>query len=82
MRKRQKYIISCKEAVWKRWLQKYLKALRERHDMRRKATMYKSIKPGDVVLIKGGNKNRGKWNMGIVTKLFQGSDGEIRAVEF
>ena len=81
IRKRQKYIISCKEAVWKRWSQEYLKSLREKHDMRRKSQMHKSIKLGDVVLIKGDNKNRGKWNIGIVTKLFKGKDDEIRAVE-
>ena len=61
--------------------QEYLKALRERHDMRRKTTMHKSFKRGDIVLINGENKNRGKWNMGIVTKLFQGNHVEIRAVE-
>ena len=60
---------------------KHLKALRERHDMRRKTTMHKSIEPGEVVLIKEDNKNRRKWSMGIVTKLFQGNDGEIRAAE-
>ena len=65
MRKIQKHIISYKEAVWKRWPQEYLKALRRRHDMRRKTTMHKSIKAGDLVLIKGDNKNHGKWNMSL-----------------
>ena len=37
--------------------------------------------PGDVAVIKWDNKSRGKWNMGIVTKIFQGIDDEIRAVE-
>ena len=49
--------------------------------MRRKTTMHKSIMPGDVAVIKWDNKNCGKWNMGIVTKIFQGIDDEIRAVE-
>ena len=49
--------------------------------MRRKTTMHKSFKPGDVVLIKVNNKNRGKWNMGILTKTFRGNDGEIRDLE-
>lgn len=48
--------------------------------MRRKATMHKSIKPGEV-LIKGDNKNCGKWNMRIVKKLFRGNDDRIRAAE-
>ena len=49
--------------------------------MRRKTTMHKSFKPGDVVLIKANNKNRGEWNMGILTKTFRGNDGEIRDLE-
>ena len=53
----------------------------ERHNMRRKTTIHKRIKPSDVVLIKADNKNRGKWNMGIVTKLFQENGDEIRSVE-
>ena len=49
--------------------------------MRRKTTTHKSIKPVAAALIKGDNKNHGKWNMGIVIKLFRGNDGEIRAVK-
>ena len=49
--------------------------------MRRKTTMHKSIKPGNFVLIKGDNKNHGKWNMGTVTKAFQENSDEIRAIE-
>ena len=41
----------------------------KRDDMRRKTTMCKSIKQGDVALIKGNKKNCLKWNMGIVPKL-------------
>ena len=43
MRKRKKYIISCKESIWKRWsknTQRILKAHRERHDMSRKTTTH------------------------------------------
>ena len=39
-----------------------------------------NVKLGDVVLIQDAERNRGKWNMGIVVKLFQGRDGVIRAV--
>ena len=28
---RKKHIMRCKEAVWRRWQQEYLKVLRERH---------------------------------------------------
>ena len=33
------------------------------------------------MLIKDDNKNRGKWNIGIVTDLYPGPDGEVRAVK-
>ena len=36
---------------------------------------------GDVVLIKGDDKNRGKWNIGIVEELYEGKDNVIRAVK-
>ena len=36
---------------------------------------------GDVVLIKGDDKHRGKWNIGIVEELYKGKDNVIRAVK-
>ncbi len=31
LRKRAKHLLKCKEAVWRRWTQEYLRNLRERH---------------------------------------------------
>ena len=39
------------------------------------------IKYGDVVLIKGDDKHRGKWNIGIVGELYEGRGNIIRAVK-
>ena len=36
---------------------------------------------GDVVLIKGDDKQRGKWNIGIVEELYKGKDNVIRAAK-
>ena len=36
---------------------------------------------GDVVLIKGDDKHRGKWNIGIVEELYEGKNNVIRAVK-
>ena len=36
---------------------------------------------GDVVLIKGDDKHRGKWNIGIVEELSEGKENEIRTVK-
>ena len=35
LRKRAKYILRCKESLWKRWKSEYLRALRERHDAKK-----------------------------------------------
>ena len=40
------------------------------------------IAVGDVVLIKGDDRNRGKQNIGIVEELYEEKDNIIRAVNF
>ena len=39
------------------------------------------IKVRDVALIKGEEKSKGKWSIGIVEKLFKGKDDVIRGVK-
>ena len=36
---------------------------------------------GDVILMKGDDKHRGKWNIGIVEELYEGKDNIIKAVK-
>ena len=36
---------------------------------------------GDMVMINGDDKRRGKWKIGIVKELFQRKDQKIRSVE-
>ena len=79
LRKRVKYLRRCKEVLWNRWSGEYLKSLRERHNMKHKSKQM-NVKLGDVVLIQDAERNREKWNMSIVFKLFQGRDGVVRAV--
>ena len=79
LRKRAKYIRRCKDAWWSRWSSEYLKALRERHNMKN-GTKEMRVKAGDIVLIKGDERNRGKWKIGIFDKLMKGRDGIVRAV--
>ena len=56
-----------------------MRALREKHDLRHHGKSAR-LQEGDVVLIKGNEKNRGKWKIGIVDKLIPGRDGIVRAV--
>ena len=65
LRKRARYLRRCKDVLWSRWTGEYLKSLRERHNLEHK-TKEMTVQPGDVVLIQGSERNRGKWNIGIV----------------
>ena len=78
LRKRAKYLRRCKDVLWARWTGEYIKSLRERHNLNHKKEE-PQIKPGDVVLIQSDERNRGKWNLGIVAKLIKGRDGVVRA---
>ena len=69
IKKRQPYIKRCKDAAWNRWNKEYLRSLRKRHNMKNNQRhMEKTI--GDVALIKGDDKHRGKWNIGIAEELY------------
>ena len=78
MKRRQQYINKCKDAAWTR-AKEYLKALRETHNMLHHAKEMQ-ISLGEVVLIKATEKHTGKWNIGLVEKLYRSKDGVIRAV--
>ena len=80
LRKRARYLARCKDVIWKRWSAEYLRGLRERHNMKHNKRQL-SVTSGEVVIIKGDEKNRGQWKLGIVDELFPGSDGVIRAVK-
>ena len=52
----------------------------ERHNLKHK-THELTVKAGDDVLIKGDEKNRGKWKMEIVKQIIPGRDRNVRAVK-
>ena len=79
LRKRARYPQRCKDVLWSRWSSEYLKALRERHNLNHKTREMK-LTVGEVVLIKGEERNRGRWKIGVVDKLIPGTDGVVRAV--
>jgi len=79
LRRRARYLRRCKDVLWSRWTGKYLKSLRERNNPKHK-TKEMIVQPRDVVLIQGSERNRGKWNIGIVVKVIKGRDGVVRAI--
>ena len=79
LRKRFKYIQKCKDNAWTRWTQEYIRGLRERHNLKHNGK-HSEIKIGEVVIIKSDEKNRGKWKIGVISNVFPGKDGIVRAV--
>ena len=77
MRKRARYLRRCKDVLWSRWTGEYIKSLRERHNLNH-IKGGPPIEQGDVVLIQSDERNRGKWNIGVVVKLIKGRDGIVR----
>ena len=77
LRKRTKFMIKCKESVWKRWSREYVKSLRERHV---KGGGKQTITPrrGTAVIIKDEKKNRNTWKLGVVRETIKGKDGIVR----
>ena len=67
----------CKQNLWERWTNEYVRALRERHNLTHRGKE-NTISEGDGVLIHGDDKNRGKWSIGILESLINGRDGVIR----
>jgi hypothetical protein len=80
LRKRAKYLLKCKQAMWRRWSTEYLRGLRERHNRTHKKTSFK-VEKGDVVIIQSDERSRGKGPLGIVEELYKGRDRVVRVVK-
>ena len=80
LRRRAKYLNTCKDNLWNRWQREYVAALRERHNLTHKVTTFQP-KIGDVVIVKTETKNRGTWPLATVKQVYPGKDGVIRAVQ-
>ena len=80
LRKQARYLRRYEDVLWSRWTGEYIRSLRERHNLNHKTKQLK-FTIGDVVLIKGDERNRGKWNLGIVQRLIKLRDGVVRAVK-
>ena len=79
MSKRAKYIQRCKDTIWKRWTTEYIRSLRERRLNQTGKTS--EIKIGEIVLIKGEEKYRGQWKIGVIQEFVKGRDGVIRGAK-
>ena len=77
--KSEKRIRVKRDHIWKRWVSEYLRALRERHEIKKGGDEFPEV--GEIVLIQSEAKNRREWKKGLVTKLIKGKDNIIRGVK-
>ena len=54
-------------------------SIRGKHDMRHKSNE-KTIKVGEIVMVKGEYQRRGTWKIGRIDELFVGKEGVTRGV--
>ena len=80
LRKRARFLKTTKEAMWRRWTGEYLRALRERHQLKNRGKE-NQLAVGDVVIIKSDDRNRNNWPLGIVEELYVGRDDIVRAAK-
>ena len=74
---RAKFLKLCKDTMWKHRTREYLQGLRERHNLQ--GGIPPTLAVGDMVIIKSDERNRGKCPLSIVTELYPGHYGVMRA---
>lgn len=80
LRKRAKFLLKTKDAMWRRWTSEHLRALRERHRLKY-GNAESSLAVGDVVIIKSVERNRNCWPLGIIEELIIGRDQVVRGAK-
>ena len=74
----QRRLRNAREHVWQRWKKEYLHSLMGVHRITKTNSCIP--KPGEIVLVIGEEKNRGKWKKGKVINLIKGKDEVVRGV--
>ena len=73
-----KRLTMARQYAWSRWQREYIHGLMEYHCVNKSTSPVPEI--GEIVLIVGDEKNRGRWMKGKVVKYVKGKDGVIRGV--
>ena len=77
LHKRARYLRKCKQAMWSRWSNEYMRGLRDRHNDGKLTHLTK----GEVVIVKDDDRNRAKWKLGIVEDLIAGRCRIVRVAK-
>ncbi len=73
-----KWLQQAREHACTRWKKEYIHSLMESHRIQRERSKVPEL--GEVVLVVGDEKNRGKWKKGKVVNHVTGKDGVVRGV--
>ena len=73
-----KYVQVLSQTFWKQWKNGYLQTLQYSRKWLREEP---SLKEGDLVLVKDVEVHRNHWPLGVVSRVFPGSDKRIRSAE-
>ena len=71
-------LVKARQHAWTRLRKEYIHGLMESHRINRNTTPSPEV--GEIVLIVGEEKNRGRWMKGKVLRIVKGADGVVRGV--
>ena len=78
LKKFNRRLVKAREHAWTRLRKEYIHGLMESHRINRAKSQLPEV--GEIVLIVGEERNRGKWMKGKVTRIVKGVDGVVRGV--
>ena len=74
---RYRYLQSLIHQFWRQWKEDYLALLQTRQKWLKNVPNYKA---GDLVLIQDADTATAEWPLAVITKIYPGTDGIVRAV--
>lgn len=80
LRRRARCLSRIKDAMWSRWSKEYIRSLREKHRLQGEKEIQSPV-IGEMVIIKGDEKNRNLWKLGKIVGLIHGRDGVVRGAK-
>ena len=78
MSKRVSFLKKKLSRIWSRWKKEYLVDLQEYHRMNKHVS--NTVERGEVALVHEAGAMKLTWDMGVITDLITGKDGEVRGV--
>ena len=79
LNRRARYLYKLLSYFRGSWRREYLTSLREHHNCLLAKKLVKPVQCGDIVYVQDDKINRQLWNIGRITELLPGRDGQVRS---